>query len=62
MGLITDRVYVDDLLNQAARQFVEGEIYSDDALPTGRFDSSISTMPLVCETIGTAGPNGSGFS
>jgi hypothetical protein len=38
MGIVTDRVYVDDLLNQAARQFVEGEIYSDDALPTGRFD------------------------
>jgi hypothetical protein len=38
MGLVTDRTYVDDLLDQAARQFVKGAIYSDDAIPTGRFD------------------------
>lgn len=38
MGIVTDRTYVDDLLDQAARQFVNGAIYSDDAMPTGRFD------------------------
>jgi len=38
MGIITDRTYVDDLLDQAAAQFVGGAIYSDDAIPTGRFD------------------------
>jgi hypothetical protein len=38
MGIITDRTYVDDLLDQAARQFLNGAIYSDDAMPTGRFD------------------------
>lgn len=38
MGLITDRTYVDDLLDQAAAQFVKGAMYSDDAVPTGRFD------------------------
>jgi hypothetical protein len=38
MGLITDRTYVDDLLDQAAAQFVKGAIYSDDSIPTGRFD------------------------
>jgi hypothetical protein len=38
MGIITDRTYVDDLLDQAAGQFVKGAIFSDDALPTGRYD------------------------
>jgi hypothetical protein len=38
MGIITDRAYVDDLLDQAAAQFVKGALYSDDALPTGRYD------------------------
>ena len=38
MGIITDRTYVDDLLDQAAAQFVKGAIYSDDNVPTGRFD------------------------
>jgi hypothetical protein len=38
MGLITDRKFVDDLVDQAARQFVNGTLYSDDAIPTGRFD------------------------
>jgi hypothetical protein len=38
MGLIADRTYVDDLLDQAAGQFVKGAIYSDDSPPTGRFD------------------------
>jgi hypothetical protein len=38
MGLITDRKFVDDLVDQAAKQFVNGTLYSDDALPTGRFD------------------------
>jgi hypothetical protein len=38
MGLITDRSYVDDLLDLAAAQFVKGAIYSDDDIPHGRFD------------------------
>jgi hypothetical protein len=38
MGLVTDRTYVDDLLDQAAAQFVKGAMYSDDSPPTGRFD------------------------
>src|SRR5262249_48453213 len=32
------RTYVDDLLDQAAAQFVKGSLYSDDDLPHGRFD------------------------
>ncbi len=38
LGVITDRTYVDDVLDQAAAQFVNGALYSDDAIPTGRYD------------------------
>lgn len=38
LGLTTDRTYADDLLNRAARQFTEGALFADDALPTGRYD------------------------
>lgn len=38
LGLITDRAYVDDLLDRAARQFTSGALFADDALPTGRYD------------------------
>lgn len=38
LGTITDRAFVDDVLNRAAEQFTRGSLYSDDALPAGRFD------------------------
>ena len=38
VGLITDRAYVDDLLDRAAQQFTGGALFADDALPTGRYD------------------------
>src|ERR1700730_2542330 len=38
LGLNRDRVALDDLLNQAARQFTAGALFADDALPTGRYD------------------------
>jgi hypothetical protein len=38
LGIITDRVFVDDLLNRAAEQFTSGALYSDDNIPTGRYD------------------------
>jgi hypothetical protein len=38
MGIITDRVFVDDVLDRAAEQFTGGALYSDDSIPTGRFD------------------------
>jgi hypothetical protein len=38
LGLITDRKYVDDLLDRAAQQFTSGAPFADDALPTGRYD------------------------
>jgi hypothetical protein len=38
LGLITDRAFVDDVINRAAEQFTKGALYSDDALPAGRYD------------------------
>ena len=38
LGLKKDRAYLDDLLNQAAKQFTGGALFADDALPTGRYD------------------------
>jgi hypothetical protein len=38
LGLLKDRAYVDQLLDEAAAQFVRGAMFSDDALPTGRYD------------------------
>ncbi len=38
LGLNTDRSALDDLLNRAAKQFSDGALFADDALPTGRYD------------------------
>jgi hypothetical protein len=38
LSLNKDRAALDDLLNQAARQFTGGALFADDALPTGRYD------------------------
>jgi hypothetical protein len=38
LGLITDRVYVDEILDRASQQFTSGALYADDAIPTGRYD------------------------
>ena len=38
LGLNKDRTALDDLLNRAAKQFTDGAVFADDALPTGRYD------------------------
>ena len=38
MGISTDRVFLDRLLDRAAIQFTTGHIYADDSPPTGRYD------------------------
>src|SRR3989441_5966567 len=38
LGLLKDRALVDSVVTRAARPFLSGGIYSDDAPPTGRFD------------------------
>src|ERR1700675_924956 len=38
LGLNKGRTALDDLLNRAAKQFTDGALFADDALPTGRYD------------------------
>src|ERR1044072_3404761 len=38
LGISSDRAFLDKLLDRAAVQFTEGNLYADDAPPTGRFD------------------------
>lgn len=38
LGLNKDRTALDDLLNQAAKPFTDGALFTDDALPTGRYE------------------------
>jgi hypothetical protein len=38
LGLDKDRTALDDLLSRAAKQFTDGALFADDALPTGRYD------------------------
>ncbi len=38
MGLTPDRTFADDVLTRAAGQFLQGALYTDDNLPTGRYD------------------------
>ena len=38
LGISSDRAFLDKLLDRAAVPFNEGNIYADDAPPTGRFD------------------------
>ncbi len=38
LGVLTDRNFLDRLLDRAAIQFTSGAIYADDAPPTGRYD------------------------
>jgi hypothetical protein len=38
LGISNDRAFLDKLLDRAAVQFTEGNLYADDAPPTGRFD------------------------
>ena len=38
MGITADRSFADDILTRAAGQFLRGALYTDDNLPTGRYD------------------------
>jgi hypothetical protein len=38
LGLDRDRSFLNELLSRAAGQFVDGALFADDALPTGRYD------------------------
>jgi hypothetical protein len=38
LGVTTDRVFLDRLLDRAAIQFTSGKLFADDSPPTGRYD------------------------
>lgn len=38
LGVNTNRAALNDLLDHAARQFTNGALFADDAVPTGRYD------------------------
>lgn len=38
LGISTDRVFLNKLLDRAAIQFTSGKLFADDAPPTGRYD------------------------
>jgi hypothetical protein len=56
VGLEKDRAFVDDLLERAAGQFLEGALYTDDAIPAGRYDRySQEYARFVYEAAGIVG-------
>ena len=58
LGISTDRAFLDKLLDRAAVQFTEGNLYADDAPPTGRFDRySNEYARYIYEAAETAGRN-----
>ena len=48
LGLITDRTYVDEILDQAAKQFTSGKLFSDDNIPVGRYDRYSNEYARYC--------------
>jgi hypothetical protein len=56
LGIWNDRAFLDKLLDRAAVQFIEGNLYADDAPPTGRFDRySNEYARYIWEAAETAG-------
>jgi hypothetical protein len=58
LGILTDRNFLDRLLDRAAAQFTSGLIYSDDSPPTLRYDRySNEYVRYVWDAAQTAGRN-----
>lgn len=56
LGISNDRAFLDKLLDRAAIQFTEGNLYADDSPPTGRFDRySNEYARYIYEAAETAG-------
>jgi len=56
LGISNDRAFLDKLLDRAAVQFTEGNLYADDAPPTGRYDRySNEYVRYIWEAAETAG-------
>lgn len=48
MGALKDRALVDSVVERAAKQFLDGAIYADDNLPTGRYDRYSNEYARFC--------------
>jgi hypothetical protein len=48
MGILKDRAFLDSVVERAARQFLDGAIYSDDNPPTGRYDRYSNEYARFC--------------
>lgn len=48
MGALKDRGLVDSVVERAAKQFLDGAIYADDNLPTGRYDRYSNEYARFC--------------
>lgn len=48
MGVLKDRALVDSVVERAAKQFLDGAIYADDNLPTGRYDRYSNEYARFC--------------
>lgn len=48
MGVLKDRSMVDSVVERAAKQFLDGAIYADDNLPTGRYDRYSNEYVRFC--------------
>lgn len=48
MGVLKDRALVDSVVERAAKQFLDGAIYADDNVPTGRYDRYSNEYVRFC--------------
>ena len=48
MGALKDRALVDSVVERAAKQFLDGAIFADDNLPTGRYDRYSNEYARFC--------------
>ncbi|MEQ1761512.1 MAG: hypothetical protein ABL984_00065 [Pyrinomonadaceae bacterium] len=48
MGALKDRPLVDSVVERAAKQFLDGAVYADDNLPTGRYDRYSNEYARFC--------------
>ncbi len=48
MGALKDRALVDSVVERAAKQFLDGALYADDNLPTGRYDRYSNEYARFC--------------
>ncbi len=48
MGVLTDRAFLDSVVESAAKQFTDGAIYADDNPPTGRYDRYSNEYARFC--------------